>query len=703
MESASSQRAPDSTRDHPTPRARLIALAAVSRALASGARTLLDGAYTVLAMLGESEGWSAGAVWVAPDQPADRPRAVRDDRRDEAPRCAAVWCAPPLAVADLERASHALPALRGPAARAFASGRVVFVSDASRDDELRRDPRVEREGFRAAAAVPVSAGGSVALVIELFARAPRDADALAEDLWSAAAAQLAQLARRASAERLLARGDERLRTVVAHAPIILFAFDREGRLTLGEGRGLSLVPDHDMLRGSSIFESWAHLPGVIANVRRALAGEAFTVEVEIPTPDRPRFYETRYRPVLDAGGAVVEVIGVATDITERKEAAAALSRSEAQLIEADRLAALGTLAAGVAHEINNPLSYVLLNLDLLIRDLDTRRPAELSARLAEARSGVERVRLIVQDLKSFSRADTERKVPVDVRRVLDSTLEIAGNEIRHRARLVRAFGEIPAVYADPSRLGQVFLNLLVNAAQAMVEGEVSRNEIRVSTGTDASGRVIVEIRDTGAGIAREHLGRIFEPFFTTKPPGVGTGLGLSICRNIITALGGEIAVESEVGRGTTFRVALPAAIPEARSPAESAPLAPPAAAPARRRGRVLVIDDEPALAAALARSIAADYEVVVQDSGRSALDLLRCDGAFDAILCDLCLPGVSGIDVYQELCASAPALAERVIFVTGGTFSAHERDFLARVPNPALDKPFDLSTLSALLRRACMA
>ncbi len=266
-----------------------------------------------------------------------------------------------------------------------------------------------------------------------------------------------------------------------------------------------------------------------------------------------------------------------TVLTERWQAEAALRRSEAQLIEADRLASLGTLAAGVAHEINNPLSYVLLNLDLVIRE--AKGEGESVPRLREARAGVERVRLIVQDLKSFSRGNTDRKVPVDVRRVLDSTLEIAANEIRHRAELVRDFRDVPPVLADASRLGQVFLNLLVNAAQAMIEGDASRQELRVATSTDAAGRAVIEIADTGAGIAPENLERIFDPFFTTKPVGVGTGLGLSICRTIVTALGGDITVESERGRGTTFRVVLPAAsspviADEPTPPPASAPSAP---------------------------------------------------------------------------------------------------------------------------------
>jgi signal transduction histidine kinase/CheY-like chemotaxis protein len=372
----------------------------------------------------------------------------------------------------------------------------------------------------------------------------------------------------------------------------------------------------------------------------------------------------------------------------------ALRRSEAQVLGADRLASLGALAAGVAHEINNPLSYVLLILELLVRDLGAE--GEVGARLVEARSGLERVKLIVQDLKSFSRIDAERRERVDVRRVLDSTIEIAQNEIRHRALLIRDFGEVPPVMADPSRLGQVFLNLLVNAVQAMSEGDVSRNEIRVTADVDRDGRVVVAIADSGSGIPPEILGRIFDPFFTTKPPGVGTGLGLSICKGIITAIGGEIAVTSKVSEGTTFRVALPPALEPAQAPAAPLPAKAPSGAP--KRGRVLVIDDEPVLARALGRSLAPEYDVVVISNPADALDRLRLGEGFDAILCDLVMPQVTGMDLYAELAASRPALAARMIFMTGGTFTVRAREFLAAVPNPAIDKPFDLAALSALLR-----
>ena len=219
------------------------------------------------------------------------------------------------------------------------------------------------------------------------------------------------------------------------------------------------------------------------------------------------------------------------DLTDRK-------RMENQLIFAGRMAAVGTLAAGVAHEINNPLAYIVANIDFARHQITTVAsrfsrsaagggPAhvldETGEALTEARQGAERVRNIVRDLRVFARGDEDQSGPVAIRRVLDSSINIAWNEIRHRARLVKDYGDTPMVEGNESRLGQVFLNLLLNAAHAIPEGETERNEIRVTTRTDASGRAIVEVRDSGMGIPAEIRERIFDPFFTTKTASEGTG------------------------------------------------------------------------------------------------------------------------------------------------------------------------------------
>lgn len=246
----------------------------------------------------------------------------------------------------------------------------------------------------------------------------------------------------------------------------------------------------------------------------------------------------------------------ATDLTERKQ-------MQARLVLADRLAAVGTLAAGVAHEINNPLAFVLSNLSFLSqeleglkRELPPGRLDEFDEVLREASDGADRVRNIVRDLRTFSRVEEAQPTAVNLQTVLESAITLARGEIKQRAQLVRDYADVPYVAGSEGRLGQVFLNLLINAAQAIPTGAPHQHEVRVVLRAEAN-RVIAEVHDTGSGIPAELRERIFDPFFTTKPVGEGTGLGLSICHGIVTSFGGEITVESEVGRGSIFRVSLP--------------------------------------------------------------------------------------------------------------------------------------------------
>ncbi|HEU4383665.1 MAG TPA: PAS domain S-box protein [Anaeromyxobacteraceae bacterium] len=392
-------------------------------------------------------------------------------------------------------------------------------------------------------------------------------------------------------------------------------------------------------------------------------------------------------------GEPLRLIGTLSDVTEKR-------RLHAQLIQSDRMASMGTLAAGVAHEINNPLAYVVANLGWVAQALGGAGPGgavppedlvEMREALEEARGGAERVRAIVRDLKTFSRGDEPARGPTDVRRVLESALNLARNEIRHRARMIKDFGEVPAVEASEHRLGQVFLNLLINAAQAIPEGRADKNQVRAVTRTDDRGRAVVEIHDTGTGIPPEHLASIFEPFFTTKPPGVGTGLGLAICHGIVTGLGGEIRVTSRPGHGSVFQVILPPARGQPDAPAARA-VAPPVS-----RARILVVDDEPLVGRAVQRILGARHEVVVESSGRAALARVERGETFDLLLCDLMMPELTGQDLLEALERTAPDLAGRVAFLTGGAFTPAAREFLERTARPRLDKPFEAQALERLV------
>ncbi|WP_225412867.1 ATP-binding protein [Stigmatella hybrida] len=250
--------------------------------------------------------------------------------------------------------------------------------------------------------------------------------------------------------------------------------------------------------------------------------------------------------------------------TQLRDSLRQLEEAQSRLIFADRMASMGRLAAGVGHEINNPLSYVLSNLNYLSRELQPGRPApsaeeklELMDALNSAREGAERVRLIVKDLRTLSRPDDMNTEPVDLGEVVRGAVKLAERELRGHARLVEDYGGLPRVRGNATRLGQVFLNLLINAAHAIRQGGKAANEIRIHARPSGSRHVRVEVSDTGCGIPQENLTRVFEPFFTTKPVGEGTGMGLSVCHSIITALGGELHVQSQVGEGTTFSLLLP--------------------------------------------------------------------------------------------------------------------------------------------------
>jgi PAS domain S-box-containing protein len=386
------------------------------------------------------------------------------------------------------------------------------------------------------------------------------------------------------------------------------------------------------------------------------------------------------------------ILSLLHDVTERRTL-------EARLAQADRLAALGTMAAGVAHEINNPLAYVMLNLDWIARKLsegatDAASVEGMKAMLREAREGASRVATIVHELRSFSRSDGEARHAVDLAEVVRSALRLASHEIQPRAQVTTSFAPVPPVWANEGRVEQVILNLLLNAAQAMPEARVATNEIRVSVRADGAGRAVLEVSDNAEGIPPEILSRIFDPFFTTKAPGRGTGLGLSICHGIVGSLGGQITVHSEAKEGTTFRVTLPTASPDA---AEAPPPSdrPP---PLGLRGRVLIVDNEAHIANTMRELLAAEHDVVSVTSGSDAIGALGPGTEFDVIFCDLMMPGVTGIDLYRRVRDARPGMENRIVFMTGGAFTPRAAEFLASVSNRRLEKPFSMSLVERIVR-----
>lgn len=401
------------------------------------------------------------------------------------------------------------------------------------------------------------------------------------------------------------------------------------------------------------------------------------------------------------------VYAAARDITDQvlaeerlREATAQQEKLKVQLLIADRMASVGTLAAGSAHEINNPLVSVTTNILMMIEELGALgaivpadRLAELSRMATEVRTGAEQIGNIVRGLKTFSRVTEDRLALVEVTQVIELAITLARSEIQHRARLVLDYGVTPTIVADDARLGQVLINLLVNAVQAIPEGASATNEIRIVTSTDAEGRAVIEVRDTGMGIPPDIAERIFDPFFTTKAIGIGTGLGLSICHNIIAGMGGQISMASERERGTTFRIVLPAAAPRADV------LQPPIVEiVANARGTVLVVDDDPSVGVVL-RRVLKDHDVTVTSGAKQALALLETGQRFDMILSDLMMPEMSGMELHAEITSFFPEAAERMVFMSGGVFTAGANSFLDGIANLRIEKPFDPRTLRAIVRR----
>ncbi len=491
---------------------------------------------------------------------------------------------------------------------------------------------------------------------------------------------------------------ERLELAVIGGDIGIWDMDLEARTVVFDERWIEQLgysPQRAEVRDLRWWCGLVH-PSDLPEVRRALeahqsgAAPLYLVEHRLRKANGEWIWLLTRGKVTgrDTPGAPVRIVGACVDITERK-------LLQERLFLAERMASIGTLAAGVGHEINNPLTYIVLNLTLIERELKTLElPQGAHSRLThmveQARYGTDRVSGIVRDLQALTRVQEQRDSRVDLIAVVERCLEIADHQVRHRARVVRDLGSVPPVRGSEGRVLQLFLNLVVNAAQAIPVGSADKHTITIKTSTE-DGRAVVAISDTGVGIPPTALGRVFDPFFTTKPVGEGTGLGLAICRSIATAMGGEIEVDSTLHRGTTFRVWFPPA------PCEETPVVTIAPAPiVTSRKRVLVIDDEP-MVGQLVGKVLIGHHVISETSGRSALERLRGGESFDLILCDVMMPEVSGWDFYDELGKLAPKQQARIVFLSGGAFTERAQTFLDSVPNRRLNKPFDVDALTAVL------
>lgn len=436
---------------------------------------------------------------------------------------------------------------------------------------------------------------------------------------------------------------------------------------------------------------------VIDHIRDAiLLRQDFEFELRIVRPDGSmRNVLSKGKCEVSDDGRPLAVFGVFQDVTERKQL-------HERVVHSERMATVGTLAAGVAHEINNPLTWVIANLDALdralgdIREGDAEHLEQLSKMILEAQQGADQVKRIVRDLLTYSRSQPEQLESVDVHEALDIAVNIATNQFKYRAHLVRDYGHVPAVVADESRLTQVFVNLIVNAAQAIPERRSHHHdhdrdgEIELRTSVDPDGRVRVSVKDNGLGMPEAVKARVFDPFYTTKPVGVGTGLGLSISNNIIKSFHGEIQIESVEGKGTVVSVLLPAA-PDGSGTFTMMKEAEP-------RARVLVVDGAGQLGRPLSRMLSAGYEVLSLRTGRDALSFIDGGEPIAAVLCDVGLGDMSAMDFYRNVQRIAPALCDRLAFIVGDELD-DANEFLERSGLPYIAKPIEPSMLRELVDR----
>jgi PAS domain S-box-containing protein len=494
--------------------------------------------------------------------------------------------------------------------------------------------------------------------------------------------------------------EEHLAVAIHHAPVMLFTMDTAGVLTAADGALKAAIErGRHSIVGQSLFDTYKDHPTVPGNIRRALAGETVSYSVEVGG----LVLDVWLGPLRDGAGEVSGAIGVCTDVTESR-------RLQSRIIQEDRIHAIGTLAASVAHEINNPLTYVLTGLEELRSELDglaaeldgavaarDRDGALASARarlesardvLAPTLAGTDRIRHVTRELSTFTRPNDERLAVVELATVTRSVLKLVRKEIEARARLVEELGPSPAVRANEARLVQVLVNLLMNAWQALPSPDPAHHVIGVRTASER-GQAVMEIWDSGPGVPAALREQIFEPFVTTKDIGAGTGLGLFVCRNVVKALQGTISVHDAPGGGALFRVELPAAdlvaaaVPQPRA----------AATPARagRRSRVLIIDDDALVARSLATRVSGgSFEARTVHDGRVGLEILLADDELDLVYCDLMMNGFTGMDVYEAARRRSPERAAKVVFMSGGAFTSEARAFVAERREAFVQKPFDI-------------
>lgn len=483
---------------------------------------------------------------------------------------------------------------------------------------------------------------------------------------------------RAQLDRL-ARQLPRLRQMVEFGSDLILLLDDAGLVVdCNRAATQAIGTARDGLYGERLVDRVEEKACLIEALGQASESGAAPVTLHVRRVDGSRFPVELRLSAFDDGGQRI-CVAVGRDISERH----AMARRTQQV---ERMVAVGTLAAGVAHEVNNPLAYAQMSLGFALGQLDGADPEVLSA-LQDVAHGLDRVRRIVGDLSELSRPHDPTQT-ADLHAAVASALDITDHQVRKRAAVRVDLGRPVTVVGDQARISQVVLNLILNAAHAM-DG-CADGRIRVSVRVDGEHAVLV-VSDNGQGISPDQLDRVFEPFFTTKGVNQGTGLGLAISRETVLSLGGTLELTSRLGEGTTVSMTLPIARPGDAVPEDGVAVS--------RRQRLLIVDDEPRLAKALGRLLSARHEVSTARSGPEVLGRLQQGERFDALLCDVVMPEMSGPELHAALVDVAPELAARTVFMTGGALSAAARTFVDEQGARCLRKPFAPEEVDAALAR----
>ncbi len=580
--------------------------------------------------------------------------------------------------------------------RAWFARTPVWITGLASHPGFGRSEAARAVGLRTGLAIPIAADdpeAPVLAVVAFYSLHDLDEDPRLDNLLTAVMTQLGSGVQRKQAEVALRSSQKLLQSVVTSAPVIVFALDRDGNFTLSEGRGLAALGlQPGQMVGASALAAYSEVPDVVAHLRRALAGETFIGTADVAG----RSYQTWYSPIVGADGGVAGVVGVATDITERKEL-------EDQLRQSQRLESVGRLAGGIAHDFNNMLTAITGYAELILERLPPSEPMREEA--MEIKRAADQATLLTYQLLAFSRKQILRPktlnlndVVADVSRMLQ---RLIGEDIMVETRLAPDLG---AVSADPGQIAQVIINLSVNARDAMPQGGVLTIETAnaeldsgyADTHVDVpSGSfVMLAVSDTGTGMSAEVQKRIFEPFFTTKGVGKGTGMGLATVYGIVKQSGGHLWVYSEVGEGSSFKIYLPR-VPGADTRPEAG-----LSDPAMSRGveTILLVEDEAMVRHLVRRALeGCGYVVLEAPDGEAALEICGKEGTSIAlVITDVVMPKMSGRELIEQLSISHPSL--RVLYISGYTDSDVVHHGGLEDVTYFLQKPFTMRALTAKVR-----